>query len=118
MKLLITHTASAPFSPQPSRADRKLTKTLANVSWPQDRGLIPGFLEYEATHSTGDVATEQAVAMLLYIPVGVHGHNVTARSCETHVLRLQGEDQADGVLWAVVMQLTAPYQQLTASSGL
>jgi len=90
MKLLITHTAPVPFSPQPSRADRNITETLANVGRPQDRGLIPGLPEYEATHSIGDIVTEQAVDMLLNIPVGVHGHNVTARSGETDVLTASG----------------------------
>jgi len=92
MKLLITHTTPVPFHVSLIEDTEKFTKTLANVSRPQGRGLIPGLPEYETAYSIGDVVTEQAVAMLLlHIAVGVHGSNVTARICETDVLTASGQ---------------------------
>ena len=42
--------------------------------------------------------------MLKHIPVRVHHHNVNALCVRLVSSRLQGKDQADGVLWAVVLQ--------------
>ena len=41
-------------------------------------------------HIRLETLLQKAVAMLLYIPVDVHGHDVTARSCETDVLTASG----------------------------